>query len=146
VVVGGQGLQARRLDYEELRVTSAPFASDDKYLSRYDLSAELLDSSLADVPAGEPLIFVRRYDDHMFEEFSILSYTTWPRRLYALGCSDSGQPEYTDFAPLTGAVRVAIVDSEQAVVGSEDEVVQHIAPTTWLVRASQGGTWSSFCR
>jgi hypothetical protein len=146
--VGIQGLRGRRAEYEYVRVTSTPFASADRYLSQYDLSSGLLDRTLADVAMSEPLLFVRRHDAHMFEEFSILSYATWPRRLYAVGCGENGKPEYIDFAPLDNPnpISVAIVESAPALVGSAGEAVQKVAPTTWLIRASPGQTWSSFCR
>lgn len=145
-ILGAQGLQKRRIDYESIRVVHTPFASDDHYLSQFNLSSALLDQALADVPADEPMLFVRRYDALMFQEFSILSYTTWPRRLYAVGCSETGQPDYIDFAPRTDPITVAIVAGDQPPAGSDQDMVRQIAQTTWLIRASPGRPWASFCR
>ncbi|MDQ6674738.1 MAG: hypothetical protein M3069_29040, partial [Chloroflexota bacterium] len=146
VVVGARSLQERRAyDNEFSRVLAGPFGSNDNYLQLFGLSSGVVERALAEIPISESVIFARRADSGMFQEFSILSYTLWPRRLYAVGCDDRGQPQYTDFAPRTNPFTIAIVESERAPVASEADLVQQVAPTTWLVRASPGRTWASFC-
>jgi hypothetical protein len=145
-LVGAHSLQARRAEYNYIdRVLPGPFGSNETYLRQFALSPALLESALVGIPPNERLVFVRQADVRMFQEFSLLSYTTWPRQLYAVGCGQNGQPDYTDFAPPTASVGVAIVESEQALSASDDEAVQQVAPTTWLIHASPGQTWASFC-
>jgi hypothetical protein len=148
---GLQGLEMRRVDFEGdplggSRVASDPFASEDRYLSEFGLSVAGIDQLLADVPVDEPIVFVRHEDPVKFHEFSILSYATWPRRLYSADCSGDGQPRRGPFTPSTESVGVAIADVGAAPATSAGDRVQQIAPTVWLVRTHPGRAWASFCQ
>jgi hypothetical protein len=151
VVSGLRGLQARLIDYEGdplgfRRTTADPAASQGVYLTQFNLSPAALEQAIADVPIEEPLVFVHRDDASMFQEFSILSYSLWPRRLYVAVCASNGEVERGMLTPPTDAVRAAIVDLPTPPAAADSDTLEQIAPTTWVVRSPMGRAWTSFCQ
>jgi hypothetical protein len=151
VVFGLKGLEARRIDYEGdplgfRRTTTDPAASQGVYLAQFNLSVLALEQAIADVPVDEPIVFVHRDDASMFQEYSILSYSLWPRRLYVAVCASSGEVESGMLTPPTETVKAVIVDMPTPPAAAGSDSLQQIAPTAWLVRSPVGRAWTSFCQ
>ena len=126
------------------------YATTDAYFKTLKVPrpSEYIQAALAELPSSDPILFVGWSNATAFEsKYFAISYLSWPRQVYVLGCSQSGQsPHQFKWAetPAEG-LKIAGILFYQIAPPSSLPGGKAIGPLLKLVPASETMKWTSYC-
>jgi hypothetical protein len=102
--------------------------------------AESARRAIASLPADGAILFVGPRDEQTFQLMSlVVSYLSWPRQVYALGCGDQIDQSMTASGGIAGVIFYLSPPPEAL------PRPQTILPQLTLVPVSEMAPWSSYC-
>ena len=127
-----------------------PYATSDIYLGilRVPHPSEYIQSALSELPSKDPILLVGSGNDPNFEpRYQMISYLSWPRQIYILGCGKPGQPprqyRWAKLPPegmKIAGVMFYVIEPPSTLPGGKA-----IGPLLKLLPASETMKWTSYC-
>jgi len=148
IVFVGLGLKGGAKEFQKQSLSvGGPYATSDSWLAVLQIpqASKAIEDVLAKLPPESAILFVGtgHESDYMLTYFTI-SYLSWPRKIWALGCGEPGQPAHLIILPqkpleINGLMYYLSKPPVWLPEGKE------IGPRLTLVQVSETVTWTLYC-